>query len=68
MNLLFLNHKKTAYRLFIQKNEKERNLKIYLEQSDVAEDIQKRILLERKVEEQLGNEPLPENVLRLLSS
>ena len=67
------------------RNEKERTLKIYLEQSDVAEDVYKRILLERKVEEQLGkfynfqkfkilliknlgNEPLPENVLRLLSS
>ena len=36
------------------RNEKERTLKIYLEQSDVAEDVYKRILLERKVEEQLG--------------
>lgn len=36
------------------RNDKERTLKVYLEQSDIAEDIYKRILLERKVEEQLG--------------
>jgi len=59
---------KDGLQIVYNRNEKEKSLKIYLEQSDIAEDLYKRILRERKVEEQLGNEPLPENVLRLLSS
>lgn len=59
---------KDGLQIVYNRNEKEKLLKIYLEQSDIAEDLYKRILRERKVEEQLGNEPLPENVLRLLSS
>merc|ERR1711953_272231 len=59
---------KDGLQIIYNRNEKEKSLKIYLEQSDIAEDLYKRILRERKVEEQLGNEPLPENVLRLLSS
>jgi len=59
---------KDGLQIIYNRNEKERTLKVYLEQSAIAEDVYKRILLERKVEEQLGNEPLPENVLRLLSS
>ena len=42
------------FQIIYNRNEKERTLKVYLEQSAIAEDVYKRILLERKVEEQLG--------------
>ena len=47
----------------------EKSLKAYLVQADQAEDSFERVKFERKVEEQLGSEqPLPESVLRLLTS
>ena len=45
---------KIVFKIVYNRNEKEKSLKIYLEQSDIAEDLYKRILRERKVEEQLG--------------
>jgi hypothetical protein len=51
-----------------KRKESEKSLKVFLVQSEIAVDFFSRIQLEKKVEEQLDSQPLPESVLRLLSS
>jgi hypothetical protein len=59
---------KDGLQIVYLRKESEKSLKAYLVQADQAEDSYQRVKTERKVEEQLPEQPLPESVLRLLTS